>query len=177
MTRFKVGRLPVDMAAAPDGTVYALNNTDDRLWIRRAGEAEAETYAAIPHCANNMTADSKQLWAISITGCTGGGYLYSIPHKTGKPKRVVQVLNAISDIKAAHDVVYIAQSTSNGPGYISIYNPATKQLARTGTSDARTGRLAANPKAVFLGVVASPTRLASFARSMPANRKLLRGAM
>ena len=106
--RLKVGRLPVDMVATENGTVYALSETDNMIYaLARSGNDKAGEYAEVPRCADLMAYADNNLWVVSNLDCSTPSVLTRVSHLNGRTAKVADLQGSTSDIKAAHGFVYV----------------------------------------------------------------------
>lgn len=151
--RLKVGRLPVDVVATENGTVYALANTDNMIYaVAPGGDDKAGEYAEVPRCAERMSYADNNLWVISKLNCSSPAALTRVSHLNGRTARIAELDGDPSDIKAAHGLVYIGlMSTGARPAFVSIVNADAGNVTPSPDLPVHYPRLAANAAAVFVG--------------------------
>jgi DNA-binding beta-propeller fold protein YncE len=62
--RIAVGRLPVQMAASPEGQVYALTHTDQSIWVIDPVTDRARVLARLPESPQDMVYADGALWVL-----------------------------------------------------------------------------------------------------------------
>jgi hypothetical protein len=151
--RLKVGRLPVDMVATENGTVYALSETDNMIYaLARTGNDKAGEYAAVPRCADLMAYADNNLWVVSNVDCSTPSVLTRVSHLNGRTAKVADLQGSTSDIEAAHGFVYVGHMSSGGrAAFLSIVEGATGNATASPDLPVHYPRLAANASAVFVG--------------------------
>ena len=151
--RLKVGRLPVDMVATENGTVYALSETDNMIYaLARSGNDKAGEYAEVPRCADLMAYADNNLWVVSNLDCSTPSVLTRVSHLNGRTAKVADLQGSTSDIKAAHGFVYVGHMATGGrAAFVSIVEGATGNATASPDLPIHYPRLAANANAVFVG--------------------------
>ena len=151
--RLKVGRLPVDMVATENGTVYALSETDNMIYaLARSGNDKAGEYAEVPRCADLMAYADNNLWVVSNLDCSTPSVLTRVSHLNGRTAKVADLQGSTSDIKAAHGFVYVGHMATGGrAAFLSIVEGATGNATASPDLPIHYPRLAANANAVFVG--------------------------
>lgn len=148
----KVGRLPVDIVATENGTVYALAETDNMIYAVAAADAKAGEFAEVPRCADLMAYADNNLWVVSNLNCSSPSVLTRVSHLNGRTTKIADLVGSTSDIKAAHGVVYIGQmATGPRPAFVSVVNADAGNVTATPDLPIHYPRLAANSNAVFIG--------------------------
>ena len=66
--RIAVGRLPVQMAASPEGHVYALTHTDQSIWVIDPATDGARELARLPESPQDMAYADGALWVLLWSG-------------------------------------------------------------------------------------------------------------
>jgi hypothetical protein len=151
--RLKVGRLPVDMVATENGTVYALSETDNMIYaLARGGNDKAGEYAEVPRCADLMAYADNNLWVVSNVDCSTPSVLTRVSHLNGRTAKVADLQGGPSDIKAAHGFVYVGHMGTGGrAAFVSVVEGATGNATASPDLPIHYPRLAANANAVFVG--------------------------
>ncbi len=67
--RVKVGRLPVDMVAMPNGTIYTMVVTDRAIW-RQDGNGRGSIFTKLPDCPDDLIFGAGFLWALTEPDCS-----------------------------------------------------------------------------------------------------------
>ncbi|MGB6535035.1 MAG: hypothetical protein WBF58_03635 [Xanthobacteraceae bacterium] len=70
--RVTVGRLPVGMATFTDGAVYALVQTDKRLWQQFPTVAKGKSFTGLSGCPTGLASGDQALWILSEPNCSSG---------------------------------------------------------------------------------------------------------
>jgi hypothetical protein len=147
--RLKVGRLPVDMVATENGTVYALAETDNMIYAVAQGGGAGE-FAQVPRCADILDYADNNLWVISNLDCSAPSVLTRVSHLNGRSSKVADLLGGPVDMEAAHGFVYIGHMTHAGrPAFVSIVNAATGDAMASPDLPIHYPRMAANSSAVY----------------------------
>lgn len=151
--RFSVGRLPVDMAATSDGRVFALNNTDNKIWVREKGSSKAKVFASIPRCAELMTSDGSDLWAVANKDCSSPSVLYKVSADSRKVRKQADLEGGVTDMVADSEYVYISHATTGDrKPFVTLVEAATGDvIALSPNSGIHYGRLALGSDGVFVG--------------------------
>lgn len=149
----KVGRLPVDIVATENGTVYTLANTDNMIYaVASGGKDKAGEYAEVPRCGALMSYAANNLWVISNLNCSSPSVLTRVSHLDGRTARIAELNGDTSDVKAAHGFVYIGvMSTGGRAAYMSVVNVSAGNVAVTPDLPFHYPRIAANSSAIFVG--------------------------
>ncbi len=150
--RYSVGRLPVDMAATSDGRVFALNNTDNKIWVRENGKSKARVFASIPRCAELMASDGSDLWAVANTNCSSPSVLYKVSGKSRKVRKQADLEGGVADMVADKDYVYISHTTvGDRKPFVTLVEAGTGDVfALSPASGIHYGRLALGDDGVFV---------------------------
>lgn len=69
-TYIPVGRLPVEIAIANDGKVYALAHTDNAIWEIDPKSARGRVFATVKDCPQSMTLDATAIWVLLWQKCS-----------------------------------------------------------------------------------------------------------
>jgi len=151
--RHKVGRLPVDMVATENGTVYALSETDNMIYaLASGGDDDAGEFASVPRCADVMAYADNTLWVVSNLNCSAPAVLTRVSHLNGRTAKVADLLGGPVDMKAAHGFVYVAHMTVGArAAFLSIVEAKSGNAAASPDLPVHYPRLAANRSAVFVG--------------------------
>lgn len=150
--RHKVGRLPVDMVATENGTVYALAETDNTIYAAAEGDKRAGPFAEVPRCADIMAYASNSLFVVSNLNCSAPAVLTRVSHLNGRTSKVTDLAAGPADMKAAHGKVYVSHMGTGGrAAFVSIVDPTSGSAAATPDLPLHYPRLAANGSAVFAG--------------------------
>ena len=72
-TYVPVGRLPVDLALAPNGKLYAVAQTDKQVWEIDPSTAKAKVFSTLPDCPEAMAIGGNALWVLLWTKCSSAG--------------------------------------------------------------------------------------------------------
>ncbi len=149
--RLDVGRLPVDMVATENGTIYTLAETDNTIYAVAKGGGAGE-FAQIPRCADILDYADNTLWVISNLNCSTPSVLTRVSHLNGRSAKVADLLGGPVDMQAAHGFVYIGHMTHAGRApFISIVNAASGDAMASPDLPMHYPRMAANSTAVFAG--------------------------
>lgn len=149
--RLNVGRLPVDMVATENGTVYALAETDNMIYAVAKGGRAGE-FAQVPRCADIMAYAGDNLWVISNLDCSAPSVLTRVSHLNGRSAKVADLLGGPVDMKAAHGFVYIGHMTHAGRApFMSIVNAASGDMMASPDLPMHYPRMASNGFAVYAG--------------------------
>lgn len=149
--RLNVGRLPVDMVATENGTVYALAETDNTIYAVGKGGGAGE-FVQVPRCADILDYADNTLWVISNLDCSAPSVLTRVSHLNGRSAKVADLLGGPVDMQAAHGFVYIGHMTHAGRApFISIVNAASGDAMASPDLPMHYPRMAANSSAVFAG--------------------------
>lgn len=149
--RLKVGRLPVDMVATENGTVYALAETDNTIYAVARGGGAGE-FAQVPRCADILDYADNTLWVISNVDCSAPSVLTRVSHLNGRSSKVADLLGGPVDMQAAHGFVYIGHMTHAGRGaFVSVVNATSGNAMASPDLPMHYPRMAANSSAVFAG--------------------------
>lgn len=150
--RLKVGRLPVDIVATENGTVYALSETDNMIYAVASGEGKAGEYADVPRCADVLSYADNNLWVVSNLNCSSPSVLTRVSHLNGRTAKVADLPGGTTDMKVAHGFAYVGQMTT-GPraAHLSIVDTNGGGVTVSPDLPIHYPRLAANANAVFVG--------------------------
>ncbi len=150
--RLKVGRLPVDMVATENGTVYALSETDNMIYAVASVEAKAGEYAEVPRCADIMAYADNNLWVVSNLDCSAPAVLTRVSHLNGRTAKVADLTAGPTDMKVEHGRVYVGHMGVGGrAAFVSIVDAKSGSSVATSDLPLHYPRLAANARAVFVG--------------------------
>lgn len=150
--RLKVGRLPVDIVATENGTVYALAETDNMIYAVAQRESKAGEFAEVPRCADLMAYANNDLWVVSNLNCSSPSVLTRVSHLNGRTAKVADLQGNTTDIKAAHGFIYIGHMSGGGrAAFLSIVEGANGSAAASPDLPIHYPRLAVNASAVFVG--------------------------
>jgi hypothetical protein len=150
--RLKVGRLPVDVVATENGTVYALAETDNMVYAVAPREGKAGEYAEVPRCADLMAFAENNLWVVSNLNCSSPSVLTRVSHLNGRTAKVADLAAGPADIKAAHGRVYVGHMGVGGrAAFVSIIEGESGSAVATPDLPVHYPRIAANANAVFVG--------------------------
>jgi hypothetical protein len=151
--RLKVGRLPVDMVATENGTVYALSETDNMIYaLASGGNDKAGEFAEVPRCADIMAYADNNLWVISNLDCSAPSVLTRVSHLNGRTAKIADLQGGTTDMKAAHGFVYVGQMSSGGrAAFVSIVDVNAGNAMVSPDLPIHYPRMAANANAVFVG--------------------------
>jgi hypothetical protein len=151
--RLKVGRLPVDMVATENGTVYALSETDNMIHaVAPGGGDSAGEFAEVPRCADIMAYAADNLWVISNLNCSEPSILTRVSHLNGRTAKVADLPAGPTDMKAAHGIVYVGHMSTGGrAAFVSVVDGNTGSTTASPDLPVHYPRMAANASAVFVG--------------------------
>ncbi len=149
VAKVPVGRLPVSMASAPDGTVYAGVFTDGKVW-RQPVTKKGRSIWQLPSKAH-----------VLIDIATGDNAVFAA-HYTDAPDRITTVSRINDDGSVISSEPLASEGRSlvfdgealwllNGSGTLTKFNAANLQVMSSGDSDKFLWKLAANTTAVFAG--------------------------
>lgn len=149
--RLRVGRLPVDMVATENGTVYALSETDNMIHAVSV-DGKAGEFAEVPRCADIMAYAADNLYVISNLNCSAPAVLTRVSHRNGRTSKIADVAAGPTDMKAAHGHVYIGHMGSGGrSGFVTVFNAASGSGWAPPDMSIHYPRLAVNSSAVYIG--------------------------
>lgn len=149
--RLKVGRLPVDLVATENGTVYALSETDNMIHAVPAN-GKAGEFAEVPRCADIMAYAADNLYVISNLNCSAPAVLTRVSHRNGRTSKIADVAAGPTDMKAAHGHVYVGHMGSGGRnGFVSVFDASSGSGWAPPDLSIHYPRLAVNSSAVFIG--------------------------
>ncbi|MFA5900381.1 MAG: hypothetical protein WC829_14860 [Hyphomicrobium sp.] len=150
--RLKVGRLPVDIVATENGTVYALAETDNMLYAVARGAKKAGEYADVPRCADILSYADNNLWVVSNLNCSTPSVLTRVSHLNGRTAKVADLAGGTTDMKVAHGFAYVGHmSTGPRAAFLSIVDTNSGSSTASPDLPIHFPRLAANASAVFVG--------------------------
>lgn len=150
--RHRVGRLPVDMVATENGTVYALAETDNMIYALSGGGSSAGEFADVPRCADIMAYAANTLFVVSNLNCSAPAVLTRVSHLNGRTSKIADVAAGPTDMKAAHGHVYIGHMGSGARrGFVTVFNATSGDGWAPPDLAIHYPRLAVNSSAVFIG--------------------------
>lgn len=150
--RLRTGRLPVDMVATENGTVYALAETDNMIHALTSGGRAAGEFAEVPRCADIMAYAADTLFVVSNLNCSAPAVLTRVSHLNGRTAKVADLAAGPSDMKAAHGLVYVAHMGTGGrAAFVSIIDAANGSGTATPDLAIHYPRIAVNGSAAFVG--------------------------
>lgn len=144
--RVSVGRLPVGMAA--DGaTVYALLNTDKKLW-RQTG-ANGGVIASLGGCPEALATGGGTVWVLSQPDCSSAAWrLFRVDASTGRAVAAPVQPGWASAIALAAGRVWVAQVDGTG---LVVVDAATQETAPVDMGGASLWAIAAAGRTVYAG--------------------------
>lgn len=148
--RVKVGRLPWDVYAAPDGTVYSLVITDQIVWRQpRRGKGKALKW--FQHYPISMSSDGKALWiGLQKQGNDAESLIARLNPKTGAIKTSQYMsLTGLGQLTAAHGKIWTTHG-GQGWGGVARFDPETLQEADQLSLQKTPGLIAAGKGGVFV---------------------------
>lgn len=154
-TPVKVGRLPTHMGQTADGTVYALVNTDKRLYRVATGTKRAAALPALPDCPESMTIDGDRVFVLLWQQCSSaGGRVARVDPQTGKPRVSPPLGRNPWDLAALEDRVFVAHEE-----FISVLSAKTLEVIATPAVPGRHMHVRATPAALFVDAAGKVQRL------------------
>ncbi|HEY0302746.1 MAG TPA: hypothetical protein VGC36_15475, partial [Rhizomicrobium sp.] len=123
--RVTAGRLPVDMAATADGTVFAMVNTD-KLIYRPSGRPHV--LARLGECPSAMIADGFALWALTEPDCSSvSSRLIKVDSRSGAQARSAVLGEWATVLAASGNDIWVAHA--RGPA-LTIVDKASLRARR-----------------------------------------------
>jgi streptogramin lyase len=154
-TPVKVGRLPTHMGQTSDGSVYALVNTDKRLYRVAPGTKRAAAMPALPDCPESMTIDADRVFVLLWQQCSSaGGRVARVDPQTGKPRTSPPVGRNPWDLAVLDDRVFVAHEE-----FISVLSANTLEVIATPAVPGRHMHVRATPAALFVDAAGKVQRL------------------
>ena len=149
VTRAQVGRLPVGVEAAADGTVYSLQNTDKTLWAKRPKETKGKILARMKECPQDLAIGPRAVWALILPDCSSGNArAIRIDPQSGKQAATELLGGGAETIAFAHGRAWIGHVQG---GLIDRIDPKSLENSPIGIGDVSIWDLASNSSAVFAG--------------------------
>ena len=141
-----VGRLPVDMAAAPDGTVYALVNTDKKVFAHKRGGRSA-ALAGVAGCPDHMTLSGPTLLVLTWPDCSSAdSRIVAIDTATARARSSASLGRNAFGIAATGEHAWVAHSD----GSVDVVDIASLARQATVAVGGFTIAIAAGNGAVFV---------------------------
>ena len=144
-----VGRLPVGMAALPDGRVFALAQTDQIVWQQTPGNPKGRRLTSLKECPNALAAGPRALWVLTQPDCSSGSSrAIRIDPASGRQFPTEQLGEWAQALTIGLNKVWVAHA--RGPA-LSIINPQTLAVETSDIGPVSLWAIATNQKGVFAG--------------------------
>jgi streptogramin lyase len=153
-THISVGRLPVELATGPDGTVYVLVHTDRKLIAIDPKTNRVRTVATLPDHPEDLVFADGALWVLLYDeGSSANSTVLRVNPTTGKAKRSLLLGKNANGLVVTQGRVWVCHGGPPGEtGRISILDSTTLETLPDAILSAPPWKLAATPKAVYAGL-------------------------
>lgn len=146
--RLTIGRLPVGMAALPDGRVHALVHTDKIVW-QQPVTGTGRKLATLADCPQGLAAGEQALWVLTLSNCSSvDSQAVRIDPATGAQATTGKLGEWAQAIAAAHGKVWVGHARGER---LSIIDPQSLAVERTTVRGAELWAIAANRTGLFAG--------------------------
>ena len=146
--RLTIGRLPVGMAALPDGRVHALVHTDRIVW-QQPGTGAGRKLATLADCPQGLAASAQALWALTLSNCSSvDSQAVRIDPTTGAQATTAKLGEWAQAIAVAHGKVWVGHARGER---LSIVDPQSLAIERTTVRGAELWALASNRTSLLAG--------------------------
>jgi DNA-binding beta-propeller fold protein YncE len=148
----RVGRLPVDMAAGADGTVYALVNTERAVFARKRGGPGA-VLSGVAGCPEHLALSGTTLLVLTWPDCSSAdSKVVAIDTATARSRTSPSLGKDAVAIAAAGDHAWVLHRD----GTIDVVDSAALTKRATVTIGGTTLAMAASEGAIFVGGLDRP---------------------
>ena len=146
--RLTIGRLPVGMAALPDGRVHALVHTDRIVW-QQPGTGAGRKLATLTDCPQGLAAGAQALWALLWSNCSNAdSQVVRIDPATGAQATTGKLGEWAQAIAAAHGKVWVGHARGER---LSAIDPQSLAVERTTVRGAELWAITSNRTGLFAG--------------------------
>lgn len=146
--RVTIGRLPVGMAALPDGRVHALVHTDRIVW-QQPGTGAGRKLTTLADCPQGLAAGAQALWVLLWSNCsTVDSQAVRIDPATGVQATTAKLGEWAQAIAAAHGKVWVGHVRGER---LSIIDPQSLAVERSTIRGAELWVIASNRESLFAG--------------------------
>ncbi len=147
--RVTVGRLPVSMASAADGTTYALVETDKALW-RQPSDGRGSVFVHLRSCPQDMTLAGDTPWVLVMPDCSSGrSQVVRVDPGSGRQATSPELGEWGQALTPVGSQIWVAHV--RGDAAISITEQATMRTNWVNARGASLWSITANGEAVYGG--------------------------
>ena len=144
-----VGRLPVSMGSAPDGSVYALVETDKAVWVQPPGGGKGRRLATLVDCPQAMAVSDAAVWVLTQPDCSSADSRMVKIDRHGAGEAITESLGEWGQaMTLGHGKAWGAHA--RGPG-ISMVDLKTLAFQRVGSGELSFWAITSNSFGIYAG--------------------------